>query len=724
MNEPLPDPALRRLLAAAAEAPADAPPPVPARFRIEHELGRGGMGVVYAAFDTQLGRRCAIKVLGAALGPHDALRARFAREALAAARLQHPHIAAVYDATPDWIAMQLVDGAAIDTLPRTDRRRLVRLVRDAARALQHAHDQGLVHRDLKPSNLLVEGDHVYVVDFGLAKALDAEAPLSVTGAVVGTPAYMPPEQALGRAAAVDARSDVYGLGATLFHCLAGAPPFAAADLPGLLRLVVEQDPKPTGVDRGLDLVLAKCLAKEPAQRYASMQALAEDLDRWLADEPVLARPPSLRYRWQQRWRRQRALWRAAMLAVAATALVLVPIALRASAARAAADAAVELADHVAAVQRQAALFVGLGDRDSAWQVLEQGIAHTEAFLRHHDVPRVRWLLSRLLRQRGRNDAALAELERALAAAPTLADARFERGLLLAAVPELDAATRALALADLATALPAQSVVGDVERLLGRAEAARLQGDHRRALALLQEVLAYDGTHIGARLALSRAALAVGDTDLARYHASGALDLQQGHAPFYLARERRTLPTAMLGLDGVLVDYAESLRDSPDHALAFAHRGLVQLRRALRLHDEGRPDAARAAVQAAIDDHGQALAVHDRLAGARNNRAVCLLVADRLAAAAGDSAAAAAFRAMAVADLAIAVEVAPTLPAVHANLGHVAHRSADVLRALARAGPAAGEADKARAAFTRALALAPPDWPHAAACRERLRALGD
>jgi len=166
VSAPLSDRALERLLDMAADEPA----PLPARYRIVRELGRGGMGVVYEAEDLQLRRRCAIKRIAAGALASESVQKRFVREALAASRLNHPHIAAVYDATPEYLSMQLVAGGPIDAGPR-ERRKFVAMVRDAARAVHHAHEQGIVHRDLKPSNLLVEGEHVFVVDFGLAKEL-------------------------------------------------------------------------------------------------------------------------------------------------------------------------------------------------------------------------------------------------------------------------------------------------------------------------------------------------------------------------------------------------------------------------------------------------------------------------------------------------------------------------------------------------------------------------
>lgn len=726
VNEPS-ERALRRLLAMAAhdEPEALAPPALPPRYQVVRQLGRGGMGVVYEVIDLQLGRRCALKTLSSGAGADDELRRRFAREAAAAARLRHPHIAAVFDATPDFITMQLVDGGPIGTAPELPVRTAVALVRDAALALQHAHEQGVVHRDLKPSNLLVERGHVFVVDFGLAKSFDATSSLSLSGAVVGTPAFMPPEQALGQQDRIDARSDVYGLGATLHACVTGAPPFADSDLPTLLRRVVDDEPPPARIDRDLDLVLAKCLAKEPAHRYGSMRELADDLERWLRDEPVHARRPSLVWRLRKQLRRQRSLWRAAALTALAagglTAVVLVPITLRESAARDAANEAVELADHVATVLQDAALSTSIGDVASSWRRLDGGIARVRDYLGRHDVPRMRYLLGRLLQARVRKDEALAAFDRAIADAPDLVDARFERGLLLASRIELDPAERQRAIADLSVGTRDHSVLREVDRLFGRAELLRLSGEPVKAMEVLREVIEHDGMHVPARLAMAAAARAKGDTDLARYWSASAMDVQQGHGPYYLLQERAVMPTTILGLDGALVDLTDSLRGTGDNASALAIRGVVRLRRALRLADDQLFAEAIESVDAAIDDHRMLLVVHDGLAGGFNNRAVCWLVAESLHRRAGNPDAATAARQAAGDDIAAALRAAPELAAAHFNAGLVAQNREAVLRAMGRVDAAAREHVAAATAFHNALQHAPEAWSHREACRKRLAA---
>lgn len=721
--------ALRRLLAMAAEDPEAVVPEVelPPRFRIVREVGRGGMGIVYEAFDEQLGRRCAIKTLAARTD--ESLRRRFAHEALAAARLQHPHIAAVHDATPEWLCLQFVDGGPLPPLPANAEaatlRTAVALVRDAARALHHAHERGLVHRDVKPSNLLVERGHVFVVDFGLAKSLDDDAHRSRSGALVGTPAFMAPEQVLG--GSVDARTDVHGLGATLYFVLTGRAPFAAASLGELLQAVAEREPSPVPGDRDLAVVVATCLQKDPTRRYVTAGALADDLDRWLRHEPIVARAPSFVDRFGKALRRHRAVVRGVAFATAATALlvalVLLPIAWRESAARAAAAEAVALADHSAAVLQDASMFGRLGDHRSAWQLLDEAIVRTEGFLGRHDVARVRYLRSRLLRARGRFDDALHELERTIAGSAELADARCERGLLRAAAPSPDAAAIAAAIEDLEAGLAGSadgaSVLGSVDRLFARAELLRLREADERAEDLLREVLEYEPTHVAARRSLARLALRRGDEDLARYYAASAVDLQQGYGPVYLARERQVLPTTILGLDGLLVDFAADLRDGPDNALALAHRGLVQLRRSLRLAREGHASEALDAAQAAVDDHTTTLQLHDGLPGALNNRAVCRLVVADLAAAGGEGDRAVRERAAAGEDLRQALGAKPGSAEAHANFGLLQLRLVATSWALGRGDAARRQASQAVASLRRAAELQPVDARHAEACRKLL-----
>jgi WD40 repeat protein len=259
------------------------------------------MGVVYRAMDEHLRRAVAIKTLLAGQERDVETRERFRREAEAAARLRHPGIVAVHevgaadDGAP-FMVMDLVEGASLAA--RLAERRVpleeaARIVRDVARAVEHAHAQGVVHRDLKPQNVMVDAaGQALVMDFGLAKLLDATQ-LTREGAMLGTAAYMPPEQVDG--IDVDARSDVYSLGATLYHALTGRPPFEANGHVALVNAVLTKEPVPPSrvdgrVPGDLETICLRALEKEPARRYASAAALADDLQRFLDGEPIAARP--------------------------------------------------------------------------------------------------------------------------------------------------------------------------------------------------------------------------------------------------------------------------------------------------------------------------------------------------------------------------------------------------------------------------------------------------
>jgi serine/threonine-protein kinase len=271
--------------------------------RVE-KLGQGGMGEVWKAWDMELQRWVALKFL---LGGDDDEVGRFQREARLAGGLAHPNIAAIHEVGQaqgrHFIAMQFVAGQTLKTFPRGDRRTLVSLVRDAALAAHVAHEQGIVHRDIKPENLMAvtspqgsgpASPHLYVMDFGLARATEGAGTLSLSGSIVGTPAYMSPEQARGLR--VDARADVWSLGATLYELLSGQKPFPGASVPAVLKSVCDDDPAPLRridgtIDRDLETIVRKSLEKEPSRRYATAGALAADLARWLGGAPIEARPP-------------------------------------------------------------------------------------------------------------------------------------------------------------------------------------------------------------------------------------------------------------------------------------------------------------------------------------------------------------------------------------------------------------------------------------------------
>lgn len=271
-------------------------------FELLAELGRGGMGVVYMARQRSLNRVVAVKMIlrGDLASPEDV--ARFRSEAAAAARLEHPHIVPVYEVGDcegqPYFAMKYIAGTTLGKRlavgPLTDRE-AAELLLPVCRAIQFAHEHGILHRDLKPSNILIDSEgHAHVSDFGLAKHVSGEGELTRPGAILGTPSYMAPEQAAGNRGEVGPASDVYSLGTILYQMLTGRPPFQAAKAVDTLLLVLEQDPLPPRLlnpkaDRDLEMIALRCLQKPPHLRYASARALADDLASFLADEPISAR---------------------------------------------------------------------------------------------------------------------------------------------------------------------------------------------------------------------------------------------------------------------------------------------------------------------------------------------------------------------------------------------------------------------------------------------------
>jgi tetratricopeptide (TPR) repeat protein len=303
-------------------------------YEILAELGRGGMGVVYKARQAALKRLVALKMILAGAHASPKVRERFRVEAEAVARLQHPNIVQIYevgehDGQP-YLTLELVDGGNLaEKLAGTPQppRGAAEVAETLARAMHHAHQHEIVHRDLKPSNILLTADGTSkITDFGLAKLLDSAGGATPTEAFVGTPNYMAPEQARGEAKFIGPVADVYALGAILYECLTGRPPFKAATLLDTLEQVRTQEPVPPArlqhkVPRDLETICLKCLEKEPARRYAGALDLADDLRRFLDDQPIRARPTSALRRAVKWVRRRPAL--ATLLAASVAAVLLV-----------------------------------------------------------------------------------------------------------------------------------------------------------------------------------------------------------------------------------------------------------------------------------------------------------------------------------------------------------------------------------------------------------------
>lgn len=319
-------------------------PPAPDRligttigsYLILARIGGGGMGVVYRAQPTTGDRPVALKMIRGGLHASEELVARFATEAQAVERLQHPNVVQVHEVGEHeglpYLSMELIGGGSLkDKLEHgpLPPRQAAELVRTLSGAVARAHDKQVLHRDLKPGNILLTEEGIpKIADFGLAKLLDSEATGHTrTDAVLGTPNYMAPEQAAGQSKAVGPPADIYALGAILYEALTGVRPFVAANRDQVLKLVCQSEPIPpsrhnAGIPAALEDICLKCLEKAPARRYPSAQALADDLERWLAHQRLRGTP-----RWQERlgralWRRKAVVAGGLLLAVAAALLYL------------------------------------------------------------------------------------------------------------------------------------------------------------------------------------------------------------------------------------------------------------------------------------------------------------------------------------------------------------------------------------------------------------------
>jgi len=288
-------------------------------YELQQELGRGGMGVVYRAFQTSLQRTVALKMIPNAAFASSLDLARLRAEALAAARLSHPNIVPVYEVGEHngqpWFSMQFIEGRTLSQRlmngPMSPREAVALLI-PIVDAIGAAHRAGVLHRDLKPSNIIIATDGTpFVTDFGLAKRVNVEerslvaagmtselVSLTQSGAILGTPAWMSPEQAAGQTDSIDVATDIYSLGAVLFAMLTGRPPFQAASPLDTVLMVLEQDPPNIrmlnrAVDSDLEMVVMMCLQKPQDLRYPSTVALAADMRAWLNNEPVSARSSTI-----------------------------------------------------------------------------------------------------------------------------------------------------------------------------------------------------------------------------------------------------------------------------------------------------------------------------------------------------------------------------------------------------------------------------------------------
>jgi serine/threonine protein kinase/Flp pilus assembly protein TadD len=303
-------------------------------YELVEEIGRGGQGIVYRARQKSLNRTVALKVIGLGHWATEAHLKRFRREAEAAASLEHPCIVPIYEVGERdgscYFSMKFVQGGQLDEVVRREPmpiRRAVELIAKVTRTVHFAHEHSILHRDIKPGNVLLDQKgEPHLTDFGLARLVETESTVTRTMEVLGTPSYMAPEQAVGNNAALTAATDVYGLGAVLYQLLTGQPPFAGGTTYETIKLLLDTEPRQPRVlnrkiDRDLSTICLKCLEKDPKRRYSSALALAEDLERWLRHEPILARHIGILTR-GKKWARRNptsALLAASLIALAAAA---------------------------------------------------------------------------------------------------------------------------------------------------------------------------------------------------------------------------------------------------------------------------------------------------------------------------------------------------------------------------------------------------------------------
>ncbi len=644
-----------------------------AGYEILEEIARGGMGIVYKARQSGLDRVVALKVMVA--GEHGTIETleRFRREAKAAAKLDHPHIVPIYDVGQDgpthFFTMRFVEGESLARLARRhdlSPRRALEIAGKIARALDYAHAQGIVHRDVKPSNVLVDrAGEPHLADFGLAKDVSSGA-LTLPGAFLGTVQYAAPEQIEGDPARVGPLSDVYSLGATLYEAIAGWPPFSGASTFEIVGKVMHDDPPPLRKLRPelqveLEAICQKAMEKEPGRRYASAAAMAADIDRCLAGEPIEAQPSTA---WSRRWRWARRRQGAVVATVTAAIVVIGALAglswqsaRRArqaerdatDAARARREAAHDAARrswHDAALRSaaEAEQLLAKAERVSAvlakWRRLAPALAKMQAVVydsgaRHPDLTapldEVDAFVAETPRDASSQAAALALSGWAwrLAGEASKADALWTQARAADAdVPYADLLEALSLFAEYVEAQPMPMVYAGpgsitfalvppetkemaedrarIEELASRAAVARVWGketasDFRAAIDAMRKLQA--GDLAGAEVGLTQA---IASPDLAAFQ-TGLL-FARAHVRYLRA-----------DFDGGLADAAEVLSARPSWAKAYFHHGELLLGRGRALVSTG--DDPRGVFREAINSYGKAVDLQPDMVSGFNNRGV-------------------------------------------------------------------------------------------------------
>lgn len=708
--------------------------PVPARFEIEGEIGRGGMAVVYRAHDRQLDRVVAVKVMRDDLGVGGEAEARFRREIEVTARLQHPNVVTVFDAGPNHLVMELVDGESLadrlDAGPRLSPREAGTLIAAVARGVHAAHELGIVHRDLKPSNILLpRGDdgaldlaRPKVADFGVAHLAGDVTKLTVSGMVVGTPRYMAPEQVASKRRPVSASTDVYSLGAMLYEIATGANAHAGDTPMAVFASIMHADPVPprkvdATVPTDLETIIVKALEKTEARRYASAAALADDLDAWREGRAIAARPPSLFYQLRKRIARRRGVFVTSLVGLIALVVVLVILFRTMDRSK----RTLALWRNVTTVMSDAELYARAGQTRRASERIERGVADCRAFLDDDDVADAHYFLGRLYRAQRRLPDARAALDRAVALDADLVEARFERGLLLVAfyeaglvdgalvagqsaatsraIPpaELDIAhphlgrLREAAIADLAVRVNESRYVREVDVRFGRAELARIRWEWETARREYRAILDAEPLYAPACLGLAKIGRDQQDWAAAIAEASRAIEIHRGFGEAFLVRgdarfwklEQADVPRGSAPTEEIVTARAQALEDLDCAVRLLPASGWARRMRGTLRYRFGDGNGA-------LDDLNEAIRLAPRDALAFNLRAVVHQSASRYT--------------DAVADFTEAVLISPRFHKAWAN------------RAKARA--MQNDMDGARHDARQALAVAPDDE----SVRARYRAL--